>query len=128
MNTLFYFSDNISDKYHYTGKYLYWYTLFNNILISVISTILSMILNGILNLMADSKDDMEEEFKEEEKKLREDPKYKVSEERKEEILRKINKCLKKLKIKMTFFVIVDFIILLFFFCFVTAFCEVYKNT
>ena len=128
LNTLFYFSDNISDKYHYTGKYLYWYTLFNNILISVISTVLSMILNGILNLMADSKDDIEEEFKEEEKKLREDPKYKVSEERKEEILRKINKCLKKLKIKMTFFVIVDFIILLFFFYFVTAFCEVYKNT
>ena len=128
LNTLFYFSDNISDKYHYTGKYLYWYTLFNNILISVISTILSMILNGILNLMADSKDDMEEEFKEEEKKLREDPKYKVSEERKAEILKKINKCLKKLKIKMTFFVIVDFIILLFFFYFVTAFCEVYKNT
>ena len=128
LNTLFYFSDNISDKYHYTGKYLFWYTLFNNILISVISTILSMILGAILNLMADSKDDLEEEFKEEEKKLREDPNYKVSEERKNEILKKINKSLRKLKIKMTFFVIIDFLILLFFFYFVTAFCEIYKNT
>ena len=128
LNTLFYFSDNISDKYHYTGDNLFWYTLFNNILISVISTILSMILGAILNLMADSKDDIEEEFKEEEKKLREDPNYKVSEERKAEILRKINKSLRKLKIKMTFFVIIDFLILLFFFYFVTAFCEIYKNT
>ena len=128
LNTLFYFSDNISDKYHYTGNNLFWYTLFNNILISVISTILSMILGAILNLMADSKDDIEEEFKEEEKKLREDPNYKVSEERKVEILRKINKSLRKLKIKMTFFVIIDFLILLFFFYFVTAFCEIYKNT
>ena len=128
LNTLFYFSDNISDKYHYTGKYLFWYTLFNNILISVISTILSMILGAILNLMADSKDDLEEEFKEEEKKLREDPNYKVSKERKNEILGKINKSLRKLKIKMTFFVIIDFLILLFFFYFVTAFCEIYSNT
>ena len=128
LNTLFYFSDNISDKYHYTGSHLFWYTLFNNILISVISTILSMILGGILNMMADSRDGIEEEFKEEEKKLREDSKYKVSEERKIEILGTINKELKKLQVKMTFFVIIDFILLLFFFYFVTAFCEVYSNT
>ena len=128
LNTLFYFSDNISDKYHYTGKYLFWYTLFNNLLISVISTVLSLILGAILNLFADSKDGIEEEFKEEEKKLREDSNYKVSEERKKEILNKINKELYKLKIKMTIFVVIDFIILLFFFYFVTAFCEVYKNT
>ena len=128
LNTLFYFSDNISDKYHYTGKYLFWYTLFNNLLISVISTVLSLILGAILNLFADSKDGIEEEFKEEEKKLREDSNYKVSEERKKEILNKINKELYKLKIKMTIFVVIDFIILLLFFYFVTAFCEVYKNT
>ena len=128
LNTLFYFSDNISDKYHYTGKYLFWYTLFNNILISVISTVLSLILGGILKLMAASKDNMEEQFKEEEKKLRKDPNYKVSNERKKEILQKLEKELKKLKIKMTCFVVIDFIILLFFFYFVTAFCEIYRNT
>jgi len=128
LNTLFYFSDNISDKYHYTGNYLFWYTLFNNILISIISTVLSLILGGILNLMAQSKNKIEEEFKKEEKKLREDPKYKVSEERKIEIVDKINKHLKILQFKMTVFVIIDFIIMLFFFYFVTAFCEVYSNT
>ena len=78
--------------------------------------------------MAESKDNMEEEFKEEEKKLRKDPNYKVSDERKKEIFQKIKKELKKLKIKMTFFVVIDLVILLFFFYFVTAFCEIYHNT
>jgi len=128
LNTLFYFSDNISDKYHYTGNHLFWYTLYNNILISVISTLLSLILGSILKIMTDSKNSIGDEFKEEEKKLREDQKYKVSDERKKEILEKMNKILKTLKIKMIIFIVIDFIILLFFFYFVTAFCEVYQST
>ena len=39
-NTLFYFSEKISDKYHYKKDNLLWYTLINNISICVISTIL----------------------------------------------------------------------------------------
>ena len=128
LNTLFYFSDNISDKYHYKGNYLFWYTLFNNLLISVISTILSIILGTILECMIDSKDSIEDEFKEEEKKMREDPEYQVTNERKEEILISVNKSLKKLKVKMIIFVVIDFIILLFFYYFTTAFCSVYQNT
>jgi hypothetical protein len=128
LNTLFYFSDNISDKYHYKGNYLFWYTLFNNLLISVISTVLSIVLGTILESMIDSKDSIEDEFKEEEKKMREDPNYQVTNERKEEILMSLNKSLKKLKIKMVIFVVIDFIILLFFYYFTTAFCSVYQNT
>ena len=128
LNTLFYFSDNISDKYHYSGNYLFWYTLFNNLLISIISTVLSIILGSILEIMIDSKDSIEDEFKEEEKKMREDPNYQVTNERKEEILISVNKCLKKLKIKMVVFVVIDFILLLFFYYFTTAFCSVYQNT
>ena len=128
LNTLFYFSDNISDKYHYTGNNLFWYTLFNNILISVISTILSLILGGILEMMTNSKDSIEDEFKEEERKMRENEKYCVSIERKHEILEKIKKSLKYLKLKMIIFIVLDFIILLFFFYFVSSFCEVYQST
>ena len=128
LNTLFYFSDNISDKYHYSGDHLFWYTLMNNILISVISTVLGLILGSILQMMTDSKSGIEDEFKEEEKKMRKDEKYYVSNERKEEIMEKINKSLKCLKIKMAIFVVIDFIILLFFFYFVSSFCEVYQNT
>ena len=128
LNTLFYFNDNISDKYHYKGNYLFWYTLFNNLLISVISTILSIILGTILETIIDSKDSIEDEFKEEEQKMRDDPNYQVTNERKEEILISVNKSLKKLKIKMVIFVVIDFIILLFFYYFTTAFCSVYQNT
>ena len=78
--------------------------------------------------MIDSKDSIEDEFKEEEKKMREDPDYQVTNERKEEILISVNKSLKKLKVKMVIFVVIDFIILLFFYYFTTAFCSVYQNT
>ena len=128
LNTLFYFSNNISYKYHYKGNNKFWYILFNNILISIISTVLSLILGSVLKMMTDSKNSIENEFKEEEKKLRKDNKYSVSNERKKEILEKINNTLNCLKIKMIIFVILDFIILLFFFYFVSAFCEVYQNT
>ena len=128
LNTLFYFSDNISDKYHYTGNNLFWYTLFNNILISVISTVLSLILGGILEMMTNSKSSIEDEFKEEEKKMREDQKYFVSIESKNEIIENINKSLSFLKLKMILFIAVEFVFLLFFFYFVSSFCEVYQST
>ena len=60
--------------------------------------------------------------------MREDQNYKVSDERKKEIFESIEKSLKCLKIKMVIFIIVDFVILLFFFYFVTSFCEVYQST
>ena len=78
--------------------------------------------------MTNSKSSIEDEFKKEEKKMREDEKYSVSVERKREIIEIINKSLQCLKIKMAIFVFVDFIILLFFFYFVTCFCQVYSNT
>ncbi len=128
LNTLFYFSDNISDKYHYSGNNLFWFTLLNNILISVISTVLSLILGSVLQIMTDSKSSIENEFKEEEKKMRKDEKYFVSNERKDETKTRINKKLKCLRLKMVIFVIVDFVILLFFFYFVSSFCAVYQST
>lgn len=128
LNTLFYFSENISDKYHYTGNHLFWYTLFNNILISFISTIISLILGGLLKVMTYSKKKIKRVFKIEEIKLREDENYYVNYEKKLDIHKKIKSLLKRLKIKMIIFIILDFLILLFFFYFVTNFCEVYLNT
>ena len=128
LNTFFYFSDNISDRHHYSGDSLFWYSLINNILISLISTLLSIILGSILQSMTNSKNSIENEFKKEEEKMREDEKYFVSTERKNQIIEKIKNLLKCLKIKMVIFVFLDFIILLFFFYFVTSFCEVYSNT
>lgn len=128
LNTLFYFSNNISDKYHYNGNHLFWYTLFNNIVIGLISIVLSLILGGILQNLSQSKSKIENEFKEEEKKLRDNSEYTVSNERKKEIILFLKSTLKKLRIKMIIFIVIEFLIILFFYYFTTAFCSVYKHT
>ena len=128
LNTVFYFNDKISDKYNYSGKNIYLFTIFNNIFISLFSSFLSFILVNSLQFLTNSKDNVEELFRKEEKKLRDDNKYTVSRKRKEEILIDIYKINQKLKVKIIVFIIIEFSIILFFYYFVTAFCEVYKKT
>ena len=128
LNTVFYFNDHISDKYHYEGNHLYLFTTFNNFIISFISTLLSFSIVNALQLLTNSKDDVEDLFRVEEKKMRQNKKYKVSFKRRKQILKTIYQINKKLKIKIIIFLILEFLIMLFFFYFVTAFCEVYKNT
>ena len=60
--------------------------------------------------------------------MRKDSKYKVSEKRKKEILINIKKIIKNLKIKNLIFIVTELLIMLFFYYFVTSFCEVYKET
>ena len=128
LNTVFYFNDHISDKYHYEGKNLYLFTTFNNFIISFISTLLSFSIVNALQLLTNSKDEIEELFRVEEKKMRQNKKYKVSLKRRKQILKTIYEINQKLKIKIIIFIIIEFLIMLFFFYFVTAFCDVYKNT
>ena len=128
LNTIFYFSDKISDKYHYKDNDLFLFTIINNISISLISTLLSTIIITFLRIMTNSKDKIEKNFREEEKKMKNDKQYIIKKSRKIDIYRKINKILKSLKIKIIIFIIVELLLLLFFFYFTTAFCEVYKNT
>ncbi len=78
--------------------------------------------------MIDSRGDYEDIFRNEEKKMREDKNYKVSQERKFEIIHKIREISLKLKRKIILFIIIEFSIMLFFYYFVTAFWEVYKET
>ena len=128
LNTIFYFNNNISDKYHYSGNYLFWYLIGNNILISLIATILSRIIYGLFESIINSKRRIEYEIKEEEKKCRENPNYFISEERIKEITISITNSIKCLKIKMIIFIVVDFLIILFFYYFTVAFCHVYHKT
>ena len=127
-NTLFYFNSNISDRYHYEGKSLFWFSLLNNIAITIISSILSFFLSITLNFLTNSKEDIEEIFRKEEKKMRKDNKYTVSKITKREIMLQIYDIIKNLKLKILLFIIVECTLLLFFFYFVTAFCEVYQKT
>ena len=128
LNTLFYFNDNISDKYNYNGDNLYLFTIFNNFFISFLSTFISFCLVNFLQFLTNSKESIETLFRDEEKKMRKDNKYTVSKSKKDEILLNIYKINNNLQIKIAVFIIIEFIIMLFFYYFVTAFCEVYKET
>ena len=128
LNTLFYFSDKISDKYHYKEDNFFSFTLINNISICVISTLLSSIIVLLLKYLINSKNDIIKYFREEELKMRKNKKYIVNKAQKNFIRLKLIKEFKYLRLKNFLFIFIEFIILLFFFYFTTAFCEVYKNT
>ena len=128
MNTVFYFNSNISDKYYYNGNNKFFFTMFNNLSISIISTFISLALEVFFKVMITSKDDIEDLFRNEERKMRKNSNYVVNSIRKKQILMNIFEINKKLKIKIIIFFISEFLVIVFFFYFVTAFCEVYKNS
>ena len=128
LNALFYLNQKISDKYHYKGDYLYWFTLINNITISIFSTIFGFALVLCLGLLTNSKEDIEILFKREEEKMRNNKKYKVNNKTKKMIYIKLMNIFKILKIKIIYYICIEFLIMLLFFYYITAFCEVYKYT
>ena len=102
--------------------------MINNLLQTIISSIVGLILVNIFQHMIDSRGNFEDIFRNEEKKLRENKNYKVSKNTKLKIIEKIKKISSKLKCYIRIFIIIEFIIMIFFYYFVTAFCEVYKKT
>ena len=127
-NSLFYFSDNISDQYHYEGENEFSNAFLLNLFSTIISSVLSMFMTFIFQMLTESNDNLEEGFREEEAKMRKDDNYIVSNERKLEIKNGIIKTLKILKIKIIIFILLDSIMNLFSSYYMIAFCEVYKNT
>ena len=128
LNTIFYSNDSISDKYHYTGKSIFLFSLLNNFLQSILSSIVGLILVNIFQFMIDFRGDLEDIFREKEKKLRKNKDYKVDKKEKKNIWMRIKKISSKLAYKIIIFIISEFLIMLFFYYFVTAFCEVYLKT
>ena len=128
LNALFYLSENISDKYHYTGAYRELYALANNLTISLVSTIVTFILLYFFESLTKSNSRIEKLFREQENLLKNDKTYKVNNETINEIKNKIEKIIKCLKIKIILFLIFEALFMLFFFYYVTAFCQVYQNT
>ena len=128
LNAFFYLNQNISDKYHYKGNNLFLFTLVNNLTIDIVSTVSSYILVKLLNYLNSSKESIENVFRVQEKKMRKDKKYKVNDKTIMKIYEKLNKIYKYLKIKIISYIFIDLIFLVFFLYYITAFCEVYKNT
>ena len=128
LNALFYLSDNISDKYKYKGENKILFSIFNNLIISLVSTIVSYLLLNFFQSLTQSSDKIENIFREEECILKNDKHYKVNDIKKIKIKDEVLTILKCLRIKIIFFIVFEHIFMLFFFYYVTAFCEVYKST
>ena len=126
-NAFFYFNSFISKKYSYT-KGLFFFTFTNNIVIIFISIVVVLIIRILITKLGNSTIKIREIFSKEEEKLKNDKLYKVSEERKEEINKEIEEILNKLKIKIIILFTIEFIVMLFYWYFATAFCHVYTNT
>ena len=124
LNALLYLNDNISKKYNY-AKNLFLFTFSNNITIILLSTLLSFILISLISKLTNSTNAIRNVFRKEEDKIKKDKKYKpIHKKRKKEIFLEIENILKKLKIKIIAFIIIEIILILFFWYFVTAFCHV----
>ena len=128
LNSLFYFSDKISDKYHYKGNDIYKFTLVNNISICLISTFISTFIVSLFTFLANSKKEILNVFKTEKKFKPIEIKNKHRNIKNNKTLSKFTNILSKLRRKIISFIIIEFIIFLFFFYFTTAFCEVYIKT
>ena len=128
LNAFFYLNENISDRYHYKGENLFFYSIINNLTISLSCAIVSFLLSNLLSYLTNSKDDIVFLFRKEEEKMRKNKKYKVSNSIKSKILIKLKVIFKMLKIKIIFFIITETIILLFFSYYMIVFCEIYKET
>jgi hypothetical protein len=128
LNALFYLSDNISDKYHYTGSFRELFALVNNLTISLTSTIVSFILLYFFQTLTQSSKKIENLFRQQEQLLKKDKQYKVGDETIKEIKNNLDKIIKCLKVKIIVFIILEFILMIFFLYYSTAFCQVYPST
>ena len=100
LNSLFYLTDNISDKYHYTGVNRLLYTLINNLIISLVSAIFSFTLSSFFDKLSHSTNKINKLFNVQDNLLKTNKKYKVNKKTKNEIIKNIEIILKCLKIKI----------------------------
>ena len=127
LNALFYFNDNISKKYHY-AKNLFLLAFSSNITIIIYSTLVSYFLITLLNKLSNSSNAIRNVFTSVEQKIKFNKKFKINDNMKKNVHTRIVNILDKLKIKIAFLFLIETILILFFWYFVTAFCHMYSST
>ena len=127
LNAIFYFDEKISQKYRYL-KNIFLFALTKNVTIILISTFIGFLLLTLFTKLNNSTNDIRDIFKNEEEKIKHNKKYRVNENRKKNIRKEIENILKKYKIKVIFFILIEFLLIIFFWYYITVFCHVYPNT
>ena len=100
----------------------------NNITVILLSTFIGFILITIFTKLTNTTNAIRNVFKNEEEKIKKNKKYKVTNIRKEEIKNEIDNILKKYKIKVNIVIIIEILLMIFFWYYATVFCHVYSNT
>ena len=127
LNALFYFDDKISEKYK-NAKNIFLFAFSNNLTIILLSTFIGFIFMTFFTNLSNLTRNIRDIFREEEEKIKKEKNYCITEKRKDEILKQIELILKKYKIKIIILLIIEFLLILFFAYYVTAFCHVYSST
>ena len=111
INTLFFDDDTMHKIYIDKGKFNFLYQLPQ----IIYSTIISRIIDAIIKNLALSQDNISQLKQEKQKEKRD---FDLEQK----------KLIRKIKIKFILFFIIDFMILLFFWYYITCFCGIYVNT
>ena len=127
LNAIFYFDDKISEKYKY-ARSLFLFAFSNNITVIFLSTIIGFVFWIIFVKLTNCTNDIKEVFSNEERKIKKNKKYVMNRERKIEIINEINNIFKKYQIKVIVFVVIEMILMMFFWYYVTVFCQIYSST
>ena len=127
LNAIFYLDDKITD-YYYSDKNIVLIPFTNNIVILIIVLFIGYILKVCFLQLINSSKEIRNIFRVEEEKIKQDPKYEVPLEIKKEIIIKIKSIIKKFRIKAIIFYIIEFVIMLFYWYYVTIFCYIYRKT
>ena len=127
LNAFFYLDDKISEKYN-QAKNLFLFAFYNNITVILLSTLVGFVFMALFTNLGNSSNQIRNVFRNEEERLIKNTKYKITKRRKIEILNEINNILRRFRIKVFILFNIEFLLMLFFWYYVTAFCHVYKST
>ena len=127
LNAFFYTDDQISER-HYSPKNIFTFGLTNNIVIILLSTLIGYVILTIFTNLNNATNEIRKLFRAEEEKIKKDKNYKVTVERKKEIIIEIRKIMRNLKIKIILFYIFEILVMIFFWYYSTVFCFVFNKT
>ena len=127
LNAFFYTDDQISER-HYSAKNIFAFALTNNIVVILLSTLIGYVILTFFANLNNATNEIRKLFRAEEEKIKKDKNYKVTVERKKEIITEITKIMRYFKIKIILFYVVEILVMVFFWYYSTVFCFVFSKT
>ena len=126
-NAILYTDDKISEKFN-SSKRIELFAFTNNLLAILLPILIGNIIFIFLSFLINSANEFRKLFRNEEARIKNNKSYVTSILRKKEVIIKVQNILRKHKIKVVFFYIIEFLLMFAFWYYVTIFCYLYKKT